>query len=457
MGSIIAKGIAQPIDSAEFARRMSALGAIEASPHIAVGCSGGGDSLALTLLTNDWAKARGGRTTALIVDHRLRSESAAEGRQVGRWLAARGIDFQILRRPKLPIAGDIQSQARSARYRLMERWCRRASVLHLALGHQQEDQAETFLLRLARGSGVEGLAAMAGVTELSSVRLLRPLLGVAHDRLIATLDHYQQPHIEDPSNLDTGFARVRVRNLSPKLTAEGMTAARLSGTSVRLGRAREALEVAVTSLAARCASPRSEGYCLLRPEPLLEASEEIGLRLLGRALACVSGAEHPPRLEQLERLLARLRAGGVGGGITLGGCRVLPVRGRLLICREASAVTDALPARQDLVWDRRFRLRSKLPHACLIGLTVRRLGAQGWRQILASRPSSKRSRLPPAVRPTLPAFWSLEEVIAVPHLNYVREGAGAGLRTVPGVSFVPLRALGGTRFAFASSTFRAIL
>ena len=130
MASIIAKGTTQPIESGEFAQRMSALGVFEASPHIAVACSGGGDSLALTLVASEWAKARGGCVTALIVDHRLRSEAAAEARQVGRWLAGRGIDFQILRRPNLPIAGDLQSQARNARYGLMLRWCKRAGVLH---------------------------------------------------------------------------------------------------------------------------------------------------------------------------------------------------------------------------------------------------------------------------------------------------------------------------------------
>ena len=339
----------------------------------------------------------------------------------------------------------------------MTRWCKREGVLHLLLGHQQQDQAETFLLRLGRGSGVDGLSAMAGVMELSDVRLLRPLLDVAHDRLLATLDLYRQPHIEDPSNLNADFARVRLRHLSPKLADEGMTAARLSATSLRLGRAREALETAVTLLAARCASPRGEGYFLIQPGQLLEAPEEICLRLLGRALACVAGAEHPPRLHQLERLQAWLRAGCVGGGRTLGGCRVLLWRGSLLVCREASAVTEALPARRDLLWDRRFRLRTALPKASLAALTVRRLGAHGWRHVLASRPSLESFRLPPAVRPTLPAFWSLDDVVAVPHFNYVHEGAVAGLKTVPEVNFVPSRAFGGPRFAFASSAFHAIL
>ena len=436
---------------------MSALGAIESSPHVAVGCSGGGDSLALTLIANDWARARGGRVTALIVDHRLRSESTVEARQAGQWLASRGIEFHILRRPNRPINGDIQSQARTARYALMTRWCRRAGVLHLLLGHQQEDQAETFLLRLARGSGVEGLASMAGVTELADIRLLRPLLDVPHARLLATLGAYEQPHIEDPSNQNVDFARVRLRRLSPKLAEEGMTSARLSATSARLGRARAALEVAVTSLAARCASPRGEGYCLIRPDIILDAPEEVVLRLLGRALACVAGADYSPRMDQLERLHTWLQAGAAGGGRTLGGCRVMLWRGDLLICREVSAVKDTVSARRELIWDRRFRLRSTSPQARLAGLTVRRVGTDGWRQILMARPSLRRNHLPSAVRLTLPAFWLLDDVVAVPHFNYVHEGVITGLRNLPDVSFVPSRALGGPRFAFATSTFRAIL
>jgi tRNA(Ile)-lysidine synthase len=436
---------------------MAMLGPIESAPHLAVGCSGGGDSMALTLLMNSWARRRSGRITALIVDHRLRPESADEARQVGRWLANCSIAFRILRRPNTSITGDLQAKARAARYRLMMTWCKRNSVLHLALAHQREDQAETFLLRLARGSGLEGLAAMAVVSEYSGVRLLRPLLDVAHDRLIATLAHHKQAHIEDPSNLNLDFARVRMRRLCPQLSVEGMSSPRLASTAARLGRAREAMEDVATTFAAHCVSPRAEGYCLISPEPLLKAPEEVGLRILGRVMACISGAEHPPRLEQLERLYAWLGTGCAGGGRTLGGCRVLLWRQRLLICREACAVTDELPLSRALIWDRRFQLRTMLSPKRIAGFTVRRLAAHGWRQIVISRPQLKRCLVPPAVRPTLPAIWSLDSVVAVPHLKYLCGGGESALSTLPQVSFVPGRRLCAPRFAFASSTFRAIL
>ena len=435
------------------------LGPMESAPHIAVGCSGGGDSMALTLLANNWARRRSGRVTALIVDHRLRPESAGEVRQVGRWLTDRNIDFCILRRRNTPIVADIQARARAARYRLMTEWCRRNSVLHLALAHQREDQAETLLLRLARGSGLDGLAAMSVISEYADVRLVRPLLDVPHDRLIATLARFKQPHIEDPSNQNSGFARVRMRRLSSKLSAEGMSAPRLASTAARLGRARDAMENAVVTTAAHCVSPRSEGYCLVRAKPLLEAPEEIGLRILARVLACVSGAAHPPRMGQLERLYAWLKEGCAGSGRTLGGCRVSLWREHLLICREAAAVTDEAPLGRDLVWDRRFRLRTTLVPRQVAGLSVRQLGSIGWRQVTQSRPQLKRCLIPPVVRPTLPSIWSrsLDAVIAVPHLKYVIEGEETVLDKVREVRLMPVRRLCAPRFAFASSAFRAIL
>ncbi len=456
-GPITAMGSQQRVDRIAFEQRMRSLGAIEAIPHIAVGCSGGADSMALTLLLNDWSRQRGGRTTALIVDHRLRTGSTTEARQVGNWLAARKIEFRILRRPGFPISSNIQAQARMARYNLLTSWCRQAGVLHLALAHQLEDQVETFLLRLARGSGVDGLAAMANILEMSDVRLLRPLIDVPRDRLIVTLKCFQQPYIEDPSNYNTKFARVRARLLSPRLAKEGITSVRLFATTERLGRARAALEDAVTSLAARCVSPRSEGYCIVNVDPLANVPEEIRLRLFGRILTCISGSMYPPRLHKLERLSVWLRDGTVDGGRTLGGCRVIWWKKNLLICREAAAVKDVLPMSRDLLWDKRFRLNTTFSRKIMKDIMVRRLGTAGWRQIVSARPAIRNNMLPSVVRLTLPALWALDEVVMVPHLKYVHEAWVPRIRKVPVFNFMPSQPIGSARFAFASGNFRGIL
>src|SRR5262249_20564479 len=188
----------------EFDRLMKAVGPFELRPHLAVALSGGRDSMALALLVAAWAERRGGRITAITVDHGLRPEAAAEAHQVGRSLRTRGIAHRILRwrPPAGALPGGLQAAARAARYELLCGWCRRHGVLHLALAHQQEDQAETLLLRLARGSGLDGLAAMAPVAERASVRLIRPLLPIARVRLRATPAPPPPARIDHPPTHD---------------------------------------------------------------------------------------------------------------------------------------------------------------------------------------------------------------------------------------------------------------
>ncbi|MGH6981766.1 MAG: tRNA lysidine(34) synthetase TilS, partial [Stellaceae bacterium] len=202
---------APPVAAPEFADAMAALGPFERRPRVAVAVSGGADSMALLLLAREWAAARQGDVTALTIDHKLRPEAAKEARRVARWCKARGVVHRTLAwRGKKP-KGDIQAAARAARYRLLEDWCVDAGVLHLLLAHHQDDQAETFLLRLARGSGLDGLAAIAPVAERPGCRLLRPLLAMSHGRLVATLEARGQVWLDDPSNDNERYARVRMR------------------------------------------------------------------------------------------------------------------------------------------------------------------------------------------------------------------------------------------------------
>ncbi|MBF0335348.1 MAG: tRNA lysidine(34) synthetase TilS, partial [Alphaproteobacteria bacterium] len=203
------------LEDEEFAGLMARLGPFEPRPAIAVALSGGADSMALALLADRWAAARGGVAHALTVDHRLRPESGAEAAQVAAWMASLGIGHHILARMGERPVGDLQAAARAARHALLEDWCRARGVPHLLLAHHREDQAETLLLRLARGSGLDGLAAMAPIAERPFARLLRPLLDVPRARLEATLERAGQSWIDDPSNADRAYARVRLRGLMP--------------------------------------------------------------------------------------------------------------------------------------------------------------------------------------------------------------------------------------------------
>lgn len=402
---------------------MAAFAPFERAPSLAVAVSGGADSMALCLHADAWARARAGRAVAITVDHGLRPDSAAEARQVGRWLTARAIGHRVLRwRGPKPVTR-VQEVAREARYRLLIEACREEGLLHLLLGHHRDDQAETFLLRLARGSGLDGLAAMAPLVETRGLRLLRPLLAASKARLSATLEAWDQPWLEDPSNRDSAFARVRLRRTLAALVPHGLTARRLALAAAELARVRAALEREVAVLLAAAATVHPAGYCRLDPGLLGEAAGELAWRALVRVLMCVGGGVYPPRRQRLDRLYAALSAGELGAGRTLAGCRILPQRGALLVCREAVAAGAEAPLSGGVptLWDGRFLVRaSGYPRSRR--LTVRRLGRAGWTAVARSSPEVRERPIPAAVRPTLPAVWDLEGVVAVPYLGFRRSG-----------------------------------
>jgi len=427
----------------EFEESISLLGPFESAPHLAVACSGGPDSLALTLLADGWARERGGRAIALIVDHAMRPESADEAETVRERLIAAGVEAVVLTREGPDLKSDRQAAARRARYALMTEWCRQSGILHLLLGHHRGDQAETLMLRLGRGSGVDGLAAMAPVSENAHLRLLRPLLDVPRERLTAFLRAVGVDWVKDPSNEDTAFARVRLRRMLPGLGGEGLTETRLAATARRMGRARIALESAATELLARAASIHPEGYATLSSGEVLAVPEEIGLRALARLLTCIGGGQHGPRLERLENLYEWL-ARDEGGGRTLAGCRIARRRtGQVLVCRETAAAGEAVPATDGALWDGRFRLSKGGPSDA----SMDRLGPDGWAQINARRPDLGAEGLPAEVRNGIPAIWRLEEVVAVPHLNYHRMPLDGGPLELSELTFLPARSLGAARFS----------
>lgn len=438
------------VGPAEFDRLMRAVGPFESRPRVAVAVSGGSDSMAFALLAAHWAGRRGGVITAITVDHGLRPEAAAEARQVGRWLRARGIAHRILRwrPPAGALSGGLQAAARAARYGLLADWCCQHGVLHLALAHQQEDQAETLLLRLARGSGLDGLAAMAPVTERAGVRLIRPLLPIPRARLRATLAHAGQVWIDDPSNDDSAHARIRMRRLLPGLAAEGLDAARLAATAAHLGRARAAIDDAVADLLAAAAAVFPAGYMRLDAAALRAAPAEVSLRVLAHCLVTVGGSAYAPRLDRLARLHDKVREGALGGGATLAGCLVIPRRNSLLICREPSMAVEEVAAAPgaSVLWDGRFRISFVSDGGTRRArLVVRRLGAEGWAAIAAGGPGLRFHPLPPPVRPSLPALWSARDVIAVPHLDRTAPNAHMTISA----AFVPGVPLAGGRFAAA--------
>lgn len=442
--------VGAPLDPAEFDRLMRPLGPFEAAPRLAVAVSGGADSVALALLAAEWAAARGGRVDALTVDHGLRPESATEAAQVGAILTRHRIPHAVLRWAGPRPAAGLQEAARAARYALLEEWCAASGVLHLLLAHHREDQAETFLLRLARGSGAAGLAGMAAVAERRAVRLLRPLLAIPKMRLRATLTVRGERWISDPSNENPAFDRVRIRRLLPQLAAYGLAPERLAGTARRLGRARQALEAAAAEALAIAVSLRPEGYAWVDLAALAAQPAEIRLRALAAIAMCIGGLTATPRLARLERLETALLSPAAGRRRrTLGGCLFTAAGPRALVCREPAALAGPMlvAGRGPFHWDGRFRL--VLAAAPCEPLTLRALAAEGWRTAVADAPALARTRLPAPVRPTLPSLWDSQGLLAIPQLGYRRTVPQAASVSVESLLFSPPRPLAGPAFVLA--------
>jgi tRNA(Ile)-lysidine synthase len=409
----------QPVAAAEFAVRMAPLGPFEPTPHFAVAVSGGADSMALALLAGDWVATRGGRLTALVVDHGLRAESAAEATATIARLRQRGIPAHCLPLMGLARGSALAERARAARYAVLNETCAAAGILHLLLGHHAGDQAETVAMRELSRSGSAGLAGMAALTETAGVRLLRPLLGVPPGRLRATLRATGVGWVEDPSNADPATLRARLRALRADPDGDGAETRAAVDGATRRGGERRGAEAALAAELAACASIHPEGYATL--------SGAISPPALAALVRTIGGAPYAPPSRQVERLAAGL------GPATIAGVRVLRAADRLtagpwLLAREASAMAAPVAARSGAAWDGRFRLGSAagLP----AGATLGALGPDA----AALR---RTSPLPAAVLRTLPALRSDGNLVAVPHLGYV-VGKGHGLPAVINCAPVPV-------------------
>jgi tRNA(Ile)-lysidine synthase len=307
----------------------------KAAPALVLAVSGGPDSTAMMWLVARWRRAlrQGPRLVAVTVDHGLRAEAAREAREVKALAKSLDIAHRTLRWTGAKPAKGFPAAARQARYRLLAQAARSARATHVLTAHTQDDQAETLLMRMSRGSGLAGLAAMARQSQRDGVVLVRPLLQTPKARLLATLAKAKIGFADDPTNRDRGFTRPRFRALMPALAAEGFDARNLARLTSRLARANAALELLVDG---------AERYLALRSGPEragLDAAafaglaDEIKVRLLLRRIDRV-GHEGPAELGKAEALLAALEDAvrdGIGLKRTLAGAMVTLAGGRIRI------------------------------------------------------------------------------------------------------------------------------
>jgi tRNA(Ile)-lysidine synthase len=326
---------------------------------VALAVSGGPDSLALLHLSVEFARRHGlAMPVVLTVDHDLRPGSGAEAATVARIAEKLELPHAILTWRHGPVRTGLQAIAREARYDLMTAYCNAHNIPALVTAHHLDDQAETFLMRLKRGSGLDGLAAIPKEGNWAGLTLLRPLLDVPKARLIATAEAAGLAAVSDPSNSDPRFERVRLRGAMAMLSEFGLTPEAIALSARRLRRARSALEATVDAFLNAHSERSPAGYASVSMPALLSVPEDVGLRALGRLVAAVGGLNRPVRLAKLEALFEGLGAREIRTQ-TSGRCQVVPVGDRLAVFREhrtSSLPTVQLQPGQRLLWDNRFRI-----------------------------------------------------------------------------------------------------
>jgi len=385
--------------TARFSEAIEALTGPEASGPFGVAVSGGGDSVALLALAAEWATARGVVLHAVTVDHGLRPEAAGEAAEVGRQAAALGLSHETLKWDGWDGRGNLQAAARAARYRLLADWAARRGVTSVLLGHTQDDNVESFVMGLMRGAGLDGLSGMRPRFSRGEVAFLRPLLGQSRTGLRAYLRRGGLGWIEDPSNEDERFDRVRIRKA---LLAAGVDQAKIAESILNLRRTRAGID-AVLARWAEAHVREDRGELVIAPEAFAALPGELARRLLNAALRWVSGADYPPRADPVMRLVD---GAWPARGRTLHGCVLRAERRGLVIGREPSAAAAAPRAATDAVWDGRWVLEG--PHGP--GLEIRALGPEGlklcpgWREAGGSR----------AALLVSPAVWRGPRLVAAP-------------------------------------------
>ncbi len=411
-----------PLSEQEFSDLMTALGPFEPKPKLAVAFSGGADSTAMVLLAARWAKRRGGEVLAVTVDHGLRSDSAVEAKLAQSRIKAIGIDGTILRWKNSQPSSGIQNAARIARYELMSGWCRRKGILHLLLAHHQEDQAETMLHRLGRQTGADGLAGMARIRETADIRLLRPCLNVSRNRLQAVVETKGVKWVEDPSNQDPAYARVRLRNLLPALEGEQISPVALGGTALRLAEVRQSMESQTASVLAKTTEMSSLGYARLDRVAIIDTEREIARRILERLLGTVGGNVYPARRHAADHLLDDIRRKGRFRSRTLAGCRIIQNKDDVLIVREVARcpIQNVIPGVW-MDWDNRYRvLVSTAGKSKRSDFLIRALGDNFPRKSGEKGTKPGLRNLNIMVRRALPSVWDRNGLLSVPHLGYGR-------------------------------------
>ena len=364
---------------------------------VGIAVSGGSDSMAMLHLLSRVAPRLGWSVRAVTVDHRLRPEAADEAAFVGRICQSLGVPHDILLWKHDEVAGNLMQAASDARYGLMAAWARDQGLDLIVLAHTADDQAETFLMGLSRAAGLDGLSGMRPHFDVDGMTFCRPLLGHPREALRGFLSRHRLDWVDDPSNDNDRFARVKARHALKALKPLGITVDRLSTVIANLSSSQRALHHAVAETAKTMVEEKA-GALYFHQSAFLQCAPEVQRRLLIAMVQWIAGSRHAPR----ENKIAALgRAVVAGRDATLAGVRFRWSGEACTVSREARACGAPVPAGQ--LWDGRWWLEAPMGE-------VRALGAAGLR----SCPEWRALGLSRQVLEVTPGLWHGDHLIAAP-------------------------------------------
>lgn len=402
-----------------FTNLLSKLDIFESAPRVAVGVSGGPDSLALVFLLNKWVREKGGSLIALIVDHGLRPESCVEAHEVSIILQAQGISSVLLSWKGEKPSQRIQESARLARYKLLEAYCWEQGIFHLFIAHHKEDQAETFLARIGKKSGLTGLCAMNIVEERWFGCLIRPLLYISKEDLICFLKSEDIPFFIDPSNLKEQFERVRLRQYAATLQKVNITSEAIMGVIEKLQQANNDIEetVSIAYLESVFFSPFGWAEILL--SSFLKFTKEVQYRLLEGILQTIGGREFSLRSSSLRELLDNIRE---GKSIlkTLSHCLIRKRGHTLFIVREEVSLPNLpLTYINNVLWGGLYYIEKKKEQQKNLTWELRSLGRKGAE--LLQKKGFFSFKYSSYLTHSFPSLWEGSVLLSVPYLNFQRD------------------------------------
>ena len=297
-----------------------------------IAVSGGSDSLALSALSKIYLNEKKNKFFFVLIDHGIRLNSSKEAKAVRSLLKKKKINLTILKN-KQKIKKNIQSHARKVRYKLLLNFCNKHKIKFILTGHHRDDQIETFLIRLSRGSGVQGLSSMKKISTLSNkIKLIRPLLDEKKKDLSVIAKTFFGKIFKDPSNNNQKYLRTKIRGLIKHFEKSGIKHERIISSINNLGATRDTLNTYISRVEKECIVKKKKEISINLNFFLLE-STEIQLKIFSNCIKIISKKYYPPRAKKILNLLIKAKFDKKLKA-TLGGCEIQKTQNNLVICKE---------------------------------------------------------------------------------------------------------------------------